>query len=79
MKANLANASDHMYLRKLVIEVHISSTQISSQQSGVGGEDGGNRQLPLSRQNQAQASQPLMEMSHNVWGVLALCCILQQQ
>lgn len=78
MKASLVNASEHMYLRKLVIEVHISSTQISSQQSGVGGEDGGNGQLPLSGQNQAQASQPLMEMSHNVWGVLALCCILQQ-
>lgn len=42
------------------------------------GEDGGNRQLSLSAQNQAQASQPLMEMSHNARGVLTLCCILQQ-
>lgn len=45
----------------------------------MGGEDGGNRQLPLSTQNQAQASQPLVEMSHDVRGVLTLCCILQQR
>lgn len=66
-----------MYLRKLVVEVHISSTQIASQQCGMGGEDGGNRQLPLSAQNQTQARQPLMEMSHNV-RLLALCGVLQQ-
>lgn len=51
VKPDLLICCNHMYLSKLVIEVHISSTQIASQQCGMGGKDGGNRQLPLSAQN----------------------------
>lgn len=51
IKPDLLNCCNHLYLGKLVVEVHIPSTQVASQQCGVGGEDGGNSQLPLSTQN----------------------------
>lgn len=67
------------YICKLVIEVHISSTQVSSQQSGMSGEDGCDGQLSVSTQHQAQAGQPLVEMGHDVWRLLTLGCVLRYE
>lgn len=69
--------SHHTYLCQVVIEVHISSTQVSPQQRSVSGEDGCNRQLSVSTQHQAEASQPLVKMGNNMWRVLRLGCKLQ--
>ena len=71
------NLNEGTYVCKLVIEVHISSAQVSSQQCGVSGEDGCNGNLPMSTQHQAQAGQPLMEMGHDVWRILTLGRVLQ--
>lgn len=69
----------HTYLWKLVIEVHISSTQVSSQQCGVSGEDGRDGQLSVSTQHQAQAGQPLVELGHDVWRLLTLGRVLRYE
>lgn len=42
-------------------------------------EDGRHRQLSLPAQHQPQASQPLVEVGHDVRGLLRLGCELQQQ
>lgn len=65
------------HICELVVEVHIACTQVSPQQCGVSGEDGGDGHLPVSAQHQAQAGQPLMEMCHDVWRLVALGCKLQ--
>lgn len=67
-------ASTHIY--KVVIEVHIASTQVSPQQRSMSGEDSCDWQLSMSTQDQAESGQPLMEMGDNVWRLLTLGCIL---
>lgn len=67
----------HTHLCKFVIKIYISSTQVASQQCGMSGEDGCDGQLSMPTQHQAQAGQPLMEMGHNVWRLLALGCVLR--
>lgn len=68
-----------MYLRQVVIEIHISGTKVATQQRSMRSENSCNGKLPLSAKHQAQASQPLMEMGHNVWRVLRLSRVLQYQ
>lgn len=66
------------YIYEVVIEVHISSTQVSSQQRSVSGEDSRDGQLSVSTQHQAEAGQPLVEVGNDVWRLLALGCILRR-
>lgn len=68
-----------MYLCQVVVEVHISGTQVATQQCSMGGENSCNRKLSLSAQHQAQTCQPLMELGYNVWRILRLSRILQYQ
>lgn len=42
------------------------------------GENGGDGQLSLSAQDEAQAGQPLVEMGHNVGRLVALSRVLQR-
>ena len=66
----------HTHLSKFVVEIHTSCTQIASQKSSMSGEYGCHRCLSLSTQNQAQPSQPLMEMGQDVRGFFTLSYIL---
>ena len=51
-----------LYRAQVIVEVGTSSTQVSAQQRGVGGEDQANVQLPQSSQDQPCPCQPLMEV-----------------
>lgn len=73
---NVKSTQLHTHLSKPVIEVHISSTEVASQECGMSGEDSCDWQLSLSTQHQTQAGQPLMEMGHDVWCLHTLGCIL---
>ena len=51
-----------LYRAQVIVEVSTSSTQVSAQQRGMGGEDQANVQLPQSGQDQSCPCQPLMEV-----------------
>ena len=50
---------------KVVVEVHTPSTEVAAQQSGVRGEDGGNRDLLAPQDDEPDTSQPLMEVGYH--------------
>jgi hypothetical protein len=56
----------HVKLVEIVVKVDVAGAQVSTEQSGVGGEDGGDSQLAHTTQHQTTAGQPFVEVSHNV-------------
>ena len=60
------------HILQVVVEVHSTSTQVSPQQCGVGGEDRSHRQPPSAAQAEPNARQPFVEVRDHMWLLLAL-------
>ena len=57
----------YTYVAKVIVEVYISSTEVSAEEGGMGGEDGGDREFPQSTEEESNPHQPLVEVGHNHW------------
>ena len=55
-------SDDPTHMLQVVVEVDIAGTEVSPQQSGVGGEDGGHLELAQPAEEEADACQPLVEV-----------------
>ena len=49
----------------------MTSAEVSSQQSGMGGEDGGHVQFSHAAQDQANASEPFVKVTNHIFGLVA--------
>ena len=50
---------------EVVVEIDTTRTQVSSEQSSVGGKDGSNVDMPLSAEGDSETSLPFVEMGDN--------------
>jgi hypothetical protein len=50
---------------KVVVEIDATGTQVSTEQSSVGGEDGGDVNVPLSAKGDSETSLPFVEVGDN--------------
>lgn len=55
----------HVKVLQVVVEVYRSSTEISTQEGSMGGEDGSDVDMPLSAERDSQTGLPFVEMGNN--------------
>lgn len=63
--ATLAGLCVNVKILQIVVKVYRASAEVSTEESGVGGEDGGDVDAALLGQRQGDTGQPLVEVSND--------------
>ena len=55
------------YVRQMIIKVTMTSAQVATEQSGMSGENGSDIQASHATQNETDAGEPLVKVSHHIF------------